>query len=782
MLQTPSSLNDAAAAPRTDAPWLAMAGWNTAQVRPAAIGVPPAPNSKVWRKFGGGMITLLPSDVPCPDDGKPVPHTAPARFFKHIPIVTRRVGDKVEIVTGPVEPIVPHTDATTQEGWRRYFQSIEAARAAVIAKAKVVAEEHRTYWKARADKDEADWQARCKRALEKGRPLPKRPVRKPAPPGWEMYVQDPVLMHHIIGARSAANKRQRIRRAKVSGRFADRNYETVTEKFAHEDGTPAPALRGWLGILSLALLNSSLEKGKNVTYGYDKTAEFSSGFDRIATLDAAYIVFDKMRRCAFVVDLDGWWPDMATLRKVLRTLLPPEFMPNVITYRGRESDGLGVENPHLVWYLPPGARVIARKGKKKRQQFKLHEMIQRGIVSLLIPIGADPGHTNTHKTKNSLSAGWSVECCDDHFQTMNAWRGFLPTITPNINEMRRRAKILKAAKVAGVEPKESMAIWNDGVTYRRLEIASAETRKDPEFLAAVRQSNRKKVAGPFADWLYAPVDGVVTRRLVSLHGDTHAVRAVIAAQRAFVVELNLTPSEVGSLCNRGRDAEENAKLEPLPSTATAEDRKAREKLIKHRARQRTQAFKEDVHRGVIAEAIELRLGSGVPVVKAEIVKALVSDGNIGRSTAYRLFDDVFEVVQRTARYQVHPQISKQAQASQPVEFLLRHHHRRGRRRRSRRRRGPARANSGPNHRLPCLGRGQGFPDAVGGGLSAAGQLDRGCGRLARCEGPSSSRRWGRPRQRSGIPQARARPVLVGRSPSALSRSSGHPGPAYLILI
>jgi hypothetical protein len=51
-------------------------------------------------------------------------------------------------------------------------------------------------------------------------------------------------------------------------------------------------------------------------------------------------------------------------------------------------------------------------------------------------------------TKNPLSPGYSVEACDDHFQTMEAWRAFLPTITPNINEMKRRAKTYRAAKEA----------------------------------------------------------------------------------------------------------------------------------------------------------------------------------------------------------------------------------------------------------------------------------------------------------------------------------------------
>ncbi|MGY3368863.1 hypothetical protein ACVWZL_005988 [Bradyrhizobium sp. GM2.4] len=523
------------------------------------------------------------------------------------------------------------------------------------------------------------------------------------------------MVKHVQAARSAGHKRKRFKRYKNKGdgvMFAGRKYAPFVEKFEHEDGTPAPAMRSWLGIMSMSLFNSSLSKV--VAYGLDKTTEYRDA-ERIFALDNSHVVLDRARRCAFVVDLDGWWPDLATLRAVLRKLLPPEFMPNSISYRGREEDGAGVENPHLAWLLPPGARVL--RGKNKQKQIKLHEMIQCGIVSHLIPVGADPGHTNSFKTKCPLAPGWSVECCDDYFQTMNQWRSFLPTITPDRREMMRRAKVIKAAGQAGVEVSLSDAIWHDGVAARSIEIASAQARKDPAYLSAVRKS---KIAH-FADWLYHPADGVVTQRLVGQHGDTRAVRSVIAAQRQFVIDVDMTPAEVDQFCDRGRDAAANADLAPLPHDATKEQRKERELLLKHLARQRTQAFKEAVHRGLIAEEIESRLSSGVPVVKAEVVKALVGAGTVGRSTAYAMFDDVFEVVQRTARYQVHSSATETTQVSQPVEQPPVVHQNvtvqaSGPTTSSDLMRDPAK-----NHRrsTACLGRRRGYVDRVRGGLPPA---------------------------------------------------------------
>ncbi|MCK1540342.1 MULTISPECIES: hypothetical protein [unclassified Bradyrhizobium] len=615
--------------------------------------------------------TISADEVPC--DVVPIPYEAPTvvKLFQHTPVITRRIGDRVEVVTGPVKPVVPHTTEQTAEGWERFFSGSEAARGKAIADAKAAADEYKTFFEKRKADDAARHQARCKKAIAKGKePPPRRRSKTPPPPNWVEFIRDPDLLRHMKSVRQSGFRKARLDHYKhTRGRFfADRAYDTFIEKLKNEDGTPAPAMRSWLKLISLQLFNGALRKDC-VEFGYDKTTEFAaSRSERMFALDASHVVLDKGRRCAFVVDLDRWWVDLATLRTVLRMLLPPEFMPNVITYRGREEDGVGVDGAHLAWLLPPGSRVLRGKGKAK--QFKLWEMIQKSIVSLLIPVGADPGHTNVCKTKSPFAPGWSIEVCDDYFQTMDDWRNFLPTITPDEQEMRRRAKVYKAADQADVPVKESLAIWNDAKSERRLAIKSAQARQDPAYLAAVRKCTRDNI--PFADWLYDPVHGVVTQRLRHLHKDAgaKAVRAVLAAQREFVIELGLTPSEIGEFCERGRDAILNEDIPPLPASASKEERKARADLLKHLARQRTQAHKELMHRGLIAEEIEARLAGRVPVVKAEVVKALVAAGNIGRSTAYDHYDDVLEVVQRTARYQVSPSCPQDDQGSYPVEETL----------------------------------------------------------------------------------------------------------------
>lgn len=674
----PSSHDIATALPTTTARFraiLALPEWR-ADENPA-----PVLNAKLVKSAGRGRIKVtaadIPFDYPCGPISIPHTYQAAVKKFEHTPTITYRRGQRVTVVTGPVEPTVPRTTKATQDGWKKWFGDVDDARSAAIQDAKVRAAKRKAYFGKRAADKEAEYQARCDRAVADGRPIPKRKKRRQeVRADWLSFVKDPELVDMIREARFVAEKKKRLRKFEHNGHapLGGRVYVPFSEKFENEDGTTTPAVRSWLGTISGQLFNSALPKG-HIEYGFDKEVEYSTlvtGLPRLYALDAPYIVLDKCRKCAFIVDLDGWWNDLRSLRWQLRRLLPPEFMPNIITFRGAVDGKGGVENPHLVWLLPPGSRVIGHNKIKARknleQQRKLHEMIQSGIVSHLIPVGADPGHTNVNKTKNPLSASFSVEFCDDHFRTMDDWRSFLPTITPKRQEMQRRAKIHRASQQSGASDAESMAIWNDAIAARSILIPAAQRRQDPAYLAAVKQ--RKNMA--FVDWLYDDKDGVVVNRLLEVHQDSKALRAVVREQRQYVIDLNLTPSERGEWCNFGRDAEANKEelrergLKPLAWNATKEERVARGKLLKHWARQRTQQNKEAIHCGLIKEEIERRLASGVPVVKAEVVKVLVKAGTVSRSVAYAHFDFVREVVLRTARYQDHTSSSSSSQASNPV--------------------------------------------------------------------------------------------------------------------
>src|ERR1700730_5675459 len=72
--------------------------------------------------------------------------------------------------------------------------------------------------------------------------------------------------------------------------------------------------------------------------------------------------------------------------------------------------------------------------------------------------------------------------------------------------------------------------------------------------------------------------------------------------------------------------------DPGPN-ATTEARKTWRDKRRAEGGKRTQLNKEALHCGLICEEIESRMAAGIPVVKSEVVNALVKAGTVKRSTA-----------------------------------------------------------------------------------------------------------------------------------------------------
>jgi hypothetical protein len=162
-------------------------------------------------------------------------------------------------------------------------------------------------------------------------------------------------------------------------------------------------------------------------------------------------------------------------------------MPNLIVYRWSE-DGTELESPHLLWPLPPGSEV-GTNGKNREAPRFLFNNIQRRLVSLLIPLGADIGHHNP-KVKNSLSPYWSILIDDSYFVDLTQWKAFLPK--SNEEEMRHRAAIHQETSDGDLN--ESNRTWNSIVTLIRAAIKKATAEKSPAHAAAMAPSNVLRLA------------------------------------------------------------------------------------------------------------------------------------------------------------------------------------------------------------------------------------------------------------------------------------------------
>jgi hypothetical protein len=106
---SPQSAEIVAAVP-TAASIFALPGWRCDE-KPAKV--------EVERARG----TLRAEDIPFYDDGPPVlyPYVVVKRF-EHVPTIMYRCGDQTVVVTGPIQPTIPHTTEATRPGWEKVRQ------------------------------------------------------------------------------------------------------------------------------------------------------------------------------------------------------------------------------------------------------------------------------------------------------------------------------------------------------------------------------------------------------------------------------------------------------------------------------------------------------------------------------------------------------------------------------------------------------------------------------------------------------------------------------------
>lgn len=238
---------------------------------------------------------------------------------------------------------------------------------------------------------------------------------------------------------------------------ADRRYKPFKEKLG--------CYRSRAGIRGLQLYSSRMPKQALV--GHDKREVYVAGHPMSAR-DASHVTINWYKsRGQLAVDVDRCWETLDEMRRDLLMALGSLLFPTLIVYR---LNKLGqIENPHLIWILPPGSEVGVG-GKAKQAPIKLFNVVQQALVSALIDLGADAGHTNISKTKNPLDAHFSVACCEN-FPTLSDFMAGLPTIGTDLKDMRRRQ-----AKFQGVDEDDlstSAREWRDMLKIVRKEIAAA---------------------------------------------------------------------------------------------------------------------------------------------------------------------------------------------------------------------------------------------------------------------------------------------------------------------
>lgn len=410
----------------------------------------------------------------------------------------------------------------------------------------------------------------------------------------------------------------------VGGIVADRDYAPFVEEITREDGSKT-GLRSWNGSISTALFCRLLPATHRLAFGNDKEhllrADMHS--QKVFLLDSPYIELDRSRLGVLWVDLDTCWESEEALLDALRDLLGPDRMPNLISYRWSQ-DGTMLETPHLFWLLPPGSEVGTTGASREAPQFLFHD-IQRRLISLLIPLGADIGARN-RKVKNPLSPYWSIITNDSSFLDLNMRKDFL---SKGINEaeMKRRAALHRVCDETGAEIQPSMQAWNDVLDIVKVTIKDAVTRKCPAYAGAYgRQAT-------FEAWLLSKV----MQQAITLQGDRAVIERIVRRQCAWRAKNRRSPQV--SHFNRGRDEFING----------MEGHDLTDKL--EQAGRRTAAGQRKTSTALVVVHITAIIENGLPVTRAEVCKTIKS---VSTRTAYRVYDAALRLVTDAVGYIAKP--------------------------------------------------------------------------------------------------------------------------------
>lgn len=538
--------------------------------------------------------------------------------IQHRPTVTLFDGSRKRAVSGPVVATgyLPGAEPDRHaEGWLRHTADKEKAEEAASINSWMK-------WAARIDFDDE--------------PKPKKKKSKPIPDHVLYKVQAPRKARQRVKERL-----EEFTHDAPMLSIAGRRYESFSEKFVCDDGSTT-AMRSKLGIRSLELYSARLPK--DAFYGTDKGAvarPSETGIEPIFLRDKPYLTVGYWTvRGQLAVDLDTVWPDLETLRAALIKALGPKLFPNIIVYR-LNSRG-EIENPHLIWILPPGAEVGIR-GASRGAPVRMHNLVQRALVSHLIHLGADAGHLNSGKTKNPLSPFWSVACSDETFNDLGDFVAGLPTVSTNEKEMRRRQAAFKGVAVEDLS--SSMRVWVGVRDICRQEITTGFRSKDPEFKAALKSEQA------FAFWAE---NRVTPRALAEVDGDEFSIRRLLKRQiewRSRNRPSRLTRQYDGD--NRFRDRDLYADL-GLTGAETPEARKAQGDARQELAGTMTGAGRRAATLAKVVKVVEAHVQAGLPDEREAVVKSIIQSGILKKSAAYGYVYEALSVFRAASRYIASP--------------------------------------------------------------------------------------------------------------------------------
>ncbi|MDB6166014.1 MAG: hypothetical protein JWQ83_1154 [Lacunisphaera sp.] len=309
-----------------------------------------------------------------------------------------------------------------------------------------------------------------------------------------------------------------------------------------------------------------LPKAGRLRVGMDK-AVLMSTTSKVLALDAPYVELDPKRLGMVVVELDTVWKTPGALREALLTILGPRMMPQIIVGR-RDANGR-LLRPHLIWLLNPkfidadgverdgtvwndpvrtiidengNERVV---GDKRCQMKPIRKFfaVQRSMVALLAPIGADPACHNVNRPKNPVSVYMTAICPNNDYWPILDDFETIPGYCRKVNEEALEEIAAKMRlEATGVEPSTSNLAWKTvGAVIIPMARLALKTRT-PDFVHAGRSVET------LTAWFDAQVRPLVEGDL----GPSPTLDRVLARRCRFAANWCRT-AKVGRGVYRGRD-------------------------------------------------------------------------------------------------------------------------------------------------------------------------------------------------------------------------------------
>lgn len=402
------------------------------------------------------------------------------------------------------------------------------------------------------------------------------------------------------------------------GTVADFYYQPFQEFFGKG------ILRSKIGSPSIARAAQIIPRVKSgLRVGNDKTM-VAPVWRKIFGSDAPYVELDPRFARIIAIELDGVFSSEQDCCNEILKILGQKLMPNLIVGRCDMSGNFA--RPHLIWFMKQSMQEdgairdssvwldAKRKGhddkgdkRCRTRPIGFYRQVRRGLMRLLLPLGADPQFRNCLKPKNPLSPFWvTIVANDDYWPELKDFFS-VPTFRIDVTDAQLNEEFgLLRLKADGVSPKKSNLVWETVGKIVEPMARIALKQSEPSFVRAHKDS-LLALATWFEDRVRPIAEAELLEELAEDPTMLDRLRRVIWRRSEFAAKYCRSRGGAGGK-RRGRDRDVRLSVDDPQERkriAGSNSRKQRHVILLHEMRK------------MILFALQ---DAGRPLTKAELIK------------------------------------------------------------------------------------------------------------------------------------------------------------------